>query len=199
MTSFVPSVSKVLTVCMLWITAMFFSFCVYKWSAEQKRFLIFSAAFPALYLTAPCFAEQFYFTLQSFEVVFALFLCGAAVYGAGQLVFFRGGLLWGLISVLLMVWAFGTYQAMAAVAVTLTVILFMTVYLSDTGKGRGRSFWFLSGVRLALIFWAVSSDGFSGAPPVRGKRSLCGRYGALENRGSQTVHRVCEGRGAQSI
>ncbi len=152
MTSFVPSVSKVLTVCMLWITAMFFSFCVYKWSAEQKRFLIFSAAFPALYLTAPCFAEQFYFTLQSFEVVFALFLCGAAVYGAGQLVFFRGGLIWGLISVLLMVWAFGTYQAMAAVAVTLTVILFMTVYLSDTGKGRGRSFWFLSGVRLALIF-----------------------------------------------
>lgn len=152
MTSFVPSVSKVLTVCMLWITAIFFSFCVYKWSGRPKRFLIFSAVFPALYLTAPCFAEQFYFTLQSFEVVFALFLCGAAVYGAGQLVFFRGGLLWGPVSVLLMVWAFGTYQAMAAATVTLTVILFMAVYLSDTGKGMGRAFWFLSGVRLALLF-----------------------------------------------
>ena len=55
------------------------------------------------------------------------------------------------------------------------------------------------GAYLSVRFCAVSSDGLSGAPPVWGKRGLCGRYGALENRGSQTVHRVCEGRGAQSI
>ena len=53
-----------------------------------------------------------------------------------------------------LVWAFGTYQAMAAVAASLIVILFMTVYLGENGKeqDRQRFGWLLAGVKLAAVF-----------------------------------------------
>lgn len=138
MTSFSPFISRALTVVFLWLTAMFLSFCVCEWGGGQKRFRIFAAAFPALYLTGPCFAEQFYFVLQSAEVAFALLLCGIAVYGAGRFAFSVGRKrrLWAVFSVLLMVWAFGTYQAMAAVAVALSVIQYIIVYLGNRSFER---------------------------------------------------------------
>lgn len=138
MTSFSPFISRALTVVFLWLTAMFLSFCVCEWGGGQRRFRIFAAAFPALYLTGPCFAEQFYFVLQSAEVAFALFLCGIAVYGAGRFAFSVGRKRrrWAAFSVLLMVWAFGTYQAMAAVAVALSVIQYMIVYLGNRSFER---------------------------------------------------------------
>lgn len=153
-TVFHPVLSRVLTVALLWITAMVLSFFVYKWSGGQKRFCLFSAVFPAVYVTAPCFAEQFYFVLQSAEVVFALLLCVLAVYGAGKFAFFGGKWFWAAGSVLLLVWAFGTYQAMAAVAASLTVLLFMSVYLGKNGgeQDRQRFGWLLAGVKLAAIF-----------------------------------------------
>ena len=67
--AFHPVISRVLTVILLWITAMVLSFFVHKWSGGQKRFRLFSAVFPVVYVTAPCFAEQLYFVLQSAEVV----------------------------------------------------------------------------------------------------------------------------------
>lgn len=153
-TAFHPVLSRVLTVILLWITAMVLSFFVYKWSGGQKRFRLFSAVFPVVYVTAPCFAEQFYFVLQSAEVVFAMLLCVLAAYGAGQFAFFGGKWFWAAGSILLLVWAFGTYQAMAAVAASLIVILFMTVYLGENGKeqDRQRFGWLLAGVKLAAVF-----------------------------------------------
>ena len=153
-TAFHPVLSRVLTVVLLWITAMVLSFFVYKWSGGQKRFRLFSAVFPVVYVTAPCFAEQFYFVLQSAEVVFAMLLCVLAAYGAGQFAFFGGKWFWAAGSILLLVWAFGTYQAMAAVAASLIVILFMTVYLGENGKeqDRQRFGWLLAGVKLAAVF-----------------------------------------------
>lgn len=153
-TAFHPVLSRVLTVILLWITAMVLSFFVYKWSGGQKRFRLFSAVFPVVYVTAPCFAEQFYFVLQSAEVVFAMLLCVLAASGAGQFAFFGGKWFWAAGSILLLVWAFGTYQAMAAVAASLIVILFMTVYLGENGKeqDRQRFGWLLAGVKLAAVF-----------------------------------------------
>ena len=153
-TAFHPVLSRVLTVILLWITAMVLSFFVYKWSGGQKRFRLFSAVFPVVYVTAPCFAEQLYFVLQSAEVVFAMLLCVLAASGAGQFAFFGGKWFWAAGSILLLVWAFGTYQAMAAVAASLIVILFMTVYLGENGKeqDRQRFGWLLAGVKLAAVF-----------------------------------------------
>lgn len=152
--AFHPVISRVLTVILLWITAMVLSFFVRKWSGGQKRFRLFSAVFPVVYVTAPCFAEQLYFVLQSAEVVFAMLLCVLAAYGAGQFAFFGGKWFWAAGSILLLVWAFGTYQAMAAVAASLIVILFMTVYLGENGKeqDRQRFGWLLAGVKLAAVF-----------------------------------------------
>lgn len=156
MTSFVPFFSKLLTVVLLWLTAMFLAFCVYEWSGRQRRFGLFTAVFPVLYLTGPCFAEQFYFVLQSAEVAFALLLCGLSVYGAGQYAVFRKSPLWAVGSAVLMIWAFGTYQAMAAVVIALSVVLFMTAYLrKDTLKADESSFgWLFCSVRLAAVFLA---------------------------------------------
>ena len=152
--AFHPVISRVLTVILLWITAMVLSFFVHKWSGGQKRFRLFSAVFPVVYVTAPCFAEQLYFVLQSAEVVFAMLLCVLAAYGAGRFAFFGGKWFWAAGSILLLVWAFGTYQAMAAVAASLIVILFMTVYLGENGKeqDRQRFGWLLAGVKLAAVF-----------------------------------------------
>ena len=92
--------------------------------------------------------------LQSAEVVFAMLLCVLAASGAGQFAFFGGKWFWAAGSILLLVWAFGTYQAMAAVAASLIVILFMTVYLGENGKeqDRQRFGWLLAGVKLAAVF-----------------------------------------------
>lgn len=94
------------------------------------------------------------FVLQSAEVVFAMLLCVLAASGAGQFAFFGGKWFWAAGSILLLVWAFGTYQAMAAVAASLIVILFMTVYLGENGKeqDRQRFGWLLAGVKLAAVF-----------------------------------------------
>lgn len=153
-TSFHPVFSRVLTVVLLWITAMVLSFFVYKWSGEQKRFRLFAAVFPVVYVTAPCFAEQFYFVLQSAEVVFALLLCVLAAYGAGKFALFGGKWIWAAGSVLLLVWAFGTYQAMAAVAVSVMAVLFLTVYLGKYGRNldQKRFGWLLAGIKLAAVF-----------------------------------------------
>lgn len=153
-TSFHPVFSRVLTVVLLWITAMVLSFFVYKWSGEQKRFRLFAAIFPVVYVTAPCFTEQFYFVLQSAEVVFALLLCVLAAYGAGKFALFGGKWIWAAGSVLLLVWAFGTYQAMAAVAVSVMAVLFLTVYLGKHGRNldQKRFGWLLAGIKLAAVF-----------------------------------------------
>lgn len=153
-TSFHPVFSRVLTVVLLWITAMVLSFFVYKWSGEQKRFRLFAAVFPVVYVTAPCFTEQFYFVLQSAEVVFALLLCVLAAYGAGKFALFGGKWIWAAGSVLLLVWAFGTYQAMAAVAVSVMAVLFLTVYLGKHGRNleQKRFGWLLAGIKLAAVF-----------------------------------------------
>ena len=45
--AFHPVISRVLTVILLWITAMVLSFFVHKWSGGQKRFRLFSAVLPA--------------------------------------------------------------------------------------------------------------------------------------------------------
>lgn len=153
-TSFHPVFSRVLTVVLLWITAMVLSFFVYKWSGEQKRFRLFAAVFPVVYVTAPCFTEQFYFVLQSAEVVFALLLCVLAAYGAGKFALFGEKWIWAAGSVLLLVWAFGTYQAMAAVAVSVMAVLFLTVYLGKHGRNldQKRFGWLLAGIKLAAVF-----------------------------------------------
>lgn len=153
-TAFHPVFSRVFTVFFLWITAMVLASSVYKWSGEQKRFRLFTAIFPILYVTAPCFAEQFYFVLQSAEVAFALLLCALAAWGAGKFAFFGGKWFWAAGSIFLMAWAFGTYQAMAAVETAVIVILFMTVYLGRNGRelDKKRFGWLLAGVKLAVIF-----------------------------------------------
>ena len=65
--AFHPVISRVLTVILLWITAMVLSFFVHKWSGGQKRFRLFSRRFdirigqginPSLNIHFPFFQAQ---------------------------------------------------------------------------------------------------------------------------------------------
>ena len=105
-------------------------------------------------MTAPCFAEQLYFVLQSAEVVFAMLLCVLAAYGAGQFAFFwRKMVLGGRLdsSSGLGLWNVPGHGGCGGVS---DCDPFMTVYLGENGKeqDRQRFGWLLAGVKLAAVF-----------------------------------------------
>ena len=94
MSRFVPYVSNFLMILALGCSAFFFDFCVEEWRGKDSRYRMFFYIFPIAYVSAPCLAEQFFFTLQSFEIAWAGLLCMAAVYCFSRWLFYQESFLW---------------------------------------------------------------------------------------------------------
>ena len=76
----VPWTENLMMILALMGTGAALSFAVWDWCGRREHFSLAWRLIPALYLTGPCFAEQFHFTLQAFPVAFAMGLAVAAVY-----------------------------------------------------------------------------------------------------------------------
>ncbi|MCI8550476.1 MAG: hypothetical protein HFI68_07805 [Lachnospiraceae bacterium] len=149
---FVPYVSNFLLLLTLGFTALFLSFCVEEWRGKSDRNKWFCYIFPAAYISAPCLAEQFCFSLQSFEIAWAGLLCAVAVYSFSRLVFYRESIFWAVPGFICMVWAFGSYQAFAGMFITLILISFIFHYQNGSFSISGRHGWLVSGVCFVVIF-----------------------------------------------
>lgn len=138
----------------LWLLCMTVNFAVYQWSGGDERYGFFYPVFSAVYATSPCLAEQFYFLLQSFEVIWGILMAAAAVYAAGRYVYWRESPVWLAVSAVCGVWALGSYQAMACVFIGLSAFSFLLVYQRG-GTGRepgGKWKWFRCGVSFVAVF-----------------------------------------------
>ena len=145
---FVPYASNFLMILVLGFSAFFLTFCLEEWRGGRHRF--FSFVFPLAYVSAPCLAEQFYFSLQSFEIAWATLLCIVSVYALSQWIFRKKSPLWLLLSLPAMVWSFASYQAFAALFIALALVSFILYYQNEEfGQKTG---WIIYAVKYILIF-----------------------------------------------
>jgi hypothetical protein len=86
-----------------------------------------------LFVTSPLFAEQFLFIVQAFELSFAILLSVSAAFCVGRYVYHEE-LFWLIPGLLSMVWAFGTYQSMVPLYISLVLISFLLCYISGNSK-----------------------------------------------------------------
>ena len=152
MHTFVPYVSNFLMILTLGFSAFFFDFCVQEWIGEDRRFRLFFYLFPAACVSAPCLAEQFFFTLQSFEIAWAWMLCTFSVYCFSRWLFFRESFLWIVPSLLCIVWALGSYQAFAGLFISMALVSFVLYYQNPSASLSGRYPWLLCCTRYVVFF-----------------------------------------------
>lgn len=131
----VPWLSGVLMALSMWAGAVALAFCAYEWCQKSRRYRIFLYLFPALFVTCPVFAGQYLFILQAFELAFAILLCILAAGCTGNFVYRGGGWGWLAAGLGLMVWAFGSYQAMLFLYFSLVLFSFLLIYMNRGGEG----------------------------------------------------------------
>lgn len=129
----VPWLSGMLMALMMWTGAVALAFFSYGWCQKSRRYRIFLYLFPALFVTCPVFAGQYLFILQAFEIAFGILLCILAAGCVGNFVY-KGGMGWLAAGLALMVWAFGSYQAMLFLYFSLVLFSFLLVYMNRGGE-----------------------------------------------------------------
>ncbi|HIU87781.1 MAG TPA: glucosyltransferase domain-containing protein, partial [Candidatus Avilachnospira avistercoris] len=157
---FVPYASVFMMLIALFLFGMGFDFCVYEWTGDEKGYGLFYYIFPAAFVSAPCLAEQFYFTLQCFEIAFAMVLSLLAVYAMSRWAYFHESRLWAILGMAFMVWAFGTYQAFIPFYIALTLIAFILWYLRDDTYPSPEAEASKEGVRIGTGIFAKLSTPF---------------------------------------
>lgn len=142
-----PWMSNILMACMMWCSGMALAFCAMDWSAHSLRYRKFVFLYPILFVTAPIFVEQYIFVLQAFEVSFGILITILAAFCSNR--YSRGeSMRWYVVpGLILLVWALGSYQAMAPFYICLILIAFLLGYLNGEAKTALRY-----GIRQVLFF-----------------------------------------------
>lgn len=87
-----------------------------------------------LFFTNPLFADQFYFTLQSFEVALGIFTAFIAFYFCKEWVFFGKGKKNFVLSLVCLVIAFGVYQSIANLYISIVLSYYIMLLISKEFK-----------------------------------------------------------------
>ncbi len=124
-----PFQANALFLLTMYILVLGICFCFFQWSGGDKSCRKGAFLFAGLFLSAPCFAEQFNFVLQAFESAAAMFFCVIAAYCSGRWIYEKKNILWALPAVAFMTWAFGSYQAYPAFYIAVVLISYITVYI----------------------------------------------------------------------
>ena len=152
MSRFVPYVSNFLMILALGCSAFFFDFCVEEWRGKDSRYRMFFYIFPIAYVSAPCLAEQFFFTLQSFEIAWAGLLCMAAVYCFSRWLFYQKSFLWIIPGTVFMVWSFGSYQAFASLFLSVALVSFLLSYQNPSVRLQEKKSWLFCCLKYVTVF-----------------------------------------------
>lgn len=129
-----PYIENILLLLVMWLIVFLIGFSFYVWSGKKK---VYSRAIPLFILVFPsaaCFAEQFGFTLQSFESALAMLFCVIAAICAEQTIQEKKNILWLIPAMGFMIWAFGSYQAYPAFFIALVIMAFVIVYMRNEEK-----------------------------------------------------------------
>lgn len=107
------------------------SYVMSYFSFEKNKKSLINCVFPIIFITAPLFTEQFNFILQSFEVAFAIILCSIAVFFISKWTIKSNNNLYLIISIICMVWGFGTYQAIVALYISGALACYILIYIAN--------------------------------------------------------------------
>ena len=127
---FNPYVACFLMLCSIFLFSIFLSFMFNYLTFENKK-SIASCIFPAVFLTAPLFAEQFNYVLQGFEVAFAIFLASLAAFLVTKWVLNSKNVIHLILSLAFMVWAFASYQAVVFLYISIVSSIYVLIYISN--------------------------------------------------------------------
>lgn len=127
MRHFNPATENLLMMAFMVFYGIFADFLFWVFSGGSRKLKIFYAVFPALFLTHPCFVQQYLFTLQAFEVALGVLLTLMAVYCVSRWAF--GGHKWLLApGIFLTVWGFGSYQALVPFYMAAALAVYLIYY-----------------------------------------------------------------------
>ena len=121
--------------CFMMVVAMIvfgitWSYVINYFSFEKSKKSIITAVFPIIFITAPLFTEQFNFILQSFEVAFAIILCSIAVFCISKWTINSKNNIYLIISLVCMVWGFGTYQSIVLLHISGVLACYILIYIA---------------------------------------------------------------------
>lgn len=122
--------------CFMMVVAMIifgitWSYVISYFSFEKSKKSIITAVFPIIFITAPLFTEQFNFILQSFEVAFAIILCSIAVFFISKWTINSKNPIYIIISLICMIWGFGTYQAIVLLYISGALACYILIYIAN--------------------------------------------------------------------
>lgn len=111
------------------------SYVLSYFSFEKDKKSLATCVFPVIFITAPLFAEQFNFILQSFEVAFSIILCSLAVFFTSKWTIDSKNVIYIILAVICMIWGFGTYQAIVLLYISGVLACYILIYIANN-KGN---------------------------------------------------------------
>lgn len=146
-----PFLANMLMMVVMVFYGLFANFMFYVFSDSDKQMRVFYLIFPALFLTHPCYVQQYIFTVQAFEVAVCTLTCLLSVYLISRWAFGEGkGFL--LSGIVLMVWSFGGYQAIVPLYMSAALAVYLVYYYFHDNQEP--FFYLRAAVRYALSFVA---------------------------------------------
>ena len=127
---FNPFVANFLMLCTMFLLLMFLCFIFSSLAEKFKNKAKYIFILPCVFITHPLFAEQFNYTLQAFEVSFAIFLAFLAAYLITRWIFDSKNLAHLLFGVAFLVWAFWSYQAVLFLYISLALALYVYTFFN---------------------------------------------------------------------
>ena len=110
---------------------------------------------PCVFITQPLMEDQFNFTLQAFELSFALFLMFTSVFLVTKWVLDSRNILHLLCAFLLLVWSFWSYQAIVFLCFSVILAIFISIYTSELIFNYEKSFLRNIAFKYAVFFLSV--------------------------------------------
>lgn len=135
-----PAAANLLMIMAMIMYGVFADFLFFVLSGNHPCMKVFYIIFPALFLTHPCYTQQYLFTVQSFEVAFLMLFCLLAVLFISKWAVKEGtGYL--IAGIFCMVWSFGGYQAFVPFYMSAALAGYLIYFYFHREKERHFYFW----------------------------------------------------------
>ena len=128
---FNPFVANFLMLCTMFLLLMFLCFMFSSLAKKFKNRAKCLFILPCVFITHPLFAEQFNYTLQAFEVSFAIFLAFLAAYLITKWIFDSKNLTHLILGTIFLIWAFWSYQAILFLYISLVLALYVYAFFNS--------------------------------------------------------------------
>lgn len=125
-----PFMENALLLLMFFLAGFTALFAIWYWNGRNEKLHAGYGLFLLLFFSAPCFVEQFNFTLQAFEIALIMAVCIGAAFCMGKWLYERKSVLWCIIGFGMMVWSFDTYQSFLAFYIGIVLISYICEYSS---------------------------------------------------------------------